>query len=448
MRKIEHFGGRALLADDMGLGKTFQALLYAYQNYDLWSADHEFVIVICPATVKWHWQSDAMHHIGVRAQVLEGRIPPKNFKFTAPIIVINYDILAKWKRHLKRLNASLIIIDECQKIKNPDTLQTKNTVEICRHKSPDVVALSGTPLENHPAELFPTLNILRPDIYSSFLAFGERYCAPRNKPWGREYKGATRKAELHRNLQRTCMIRRRKEDVLKDLPPKLRTMIPLDIENRKEYRDAEIDFIKWLKKKSARKANKANKAVELVKGGYLKRLASELKLKAIFQWIDEFLKETDKKIILFGVNYSVLDEIHERYKSISVVVNGKVTGRKRQNAIDAFNTNKKIRIFVGNIKAAGVGWSCRSASTVAFVQFGWTPGEHIQAEDRIYGLKRGLKGVAAQIYYLYARHTIEEKICKLLRRKQGNVKEILDGDDDGDELDVFDDVKMELLKAA
>lgn len=434
VKRMWKFNGNTLLADDMGLGKTLQALMWAHE------LGEGPILVICPAGAKWHWQKQAMEHIGLKSEVLEGRNPPRHWRPHTKCIIINYDILKNWIPVIRRMHPILTIVDECHKIKNRSTQQTKNTKILCR-RSKYKILISGTPLTNRPAELFPALNILRPDRFPSFHSYAERHCRPTLKPWGWEYKGATHLKELHHKLRKWCMIRRLKRDVLKDLPAKTRTVIPVELlkADRKEYDEAEKDFVKWLAKKSRRLALRAAKAERLVKMGYLKRLAAKLKMKQIIEWIDNFLQETDEKLLVFGIHKAVLKGLHEHYKRQSVLVTGEVTGRKRVHAQDLFNHDKRYRLFFGNIDAAGVQWSCSSASTTLFVEIGWIPGDHNQAEDRTHGIKRGRKGFVSQSYYLVARETMEEKLCQIIQEKQRVLDETLDGKEpDGDSLNIFD----------
>lgn len=441
VRKIQHFNGRALLADEMGLGKTVQALLFCHET-----PKDRPIIVVCPASLKWNWQHEALRHIGMRSHVLEGKTPKRNFKRCHPMLIINYDILGSWLPVLRAMKPQIVVVDESHKIANRDTKQTKNVKKLCA-KIPNVICLSGTPLVNRPAELFPTLNLIRPDIYDSFFAFASRYCKPELKPWGWQYKGATNLAELHKKLLQTLMVRRRKIDVLSELPAKTRSVVTLPLTNRAEYEQAVNDFIGWLTRQSATLARKARKAEKLVKMGYLKRLVSRLKVAAVIDWIDNWLAENEGKLILFGIHRSVLGQIHERYGKQSVLVDGQLVGKQRQQAVELFNSSKRIRLFIGNIKAAGVGWSCTSASTVAFCELGWTPGEHTQGEDRIHGIGRGQKNVRAEIYYLVGRNTIESDLCRLIQNKQRVLEETLDGIGHGDQLDIFDQLENSLLRS-
>lgn len=424
----------------MGLGKTLQSLLWARQN---WKTCRP-IIVVCPASLKWNWQREAAFHVGMASDVLEGMKPPIGRRaqmfLNEQLLIINYDILSKWLPFLCNLQPQLIILDECHYIASRSAKRTK-AVKILCDGVPHVIAMSGTPLTNRPSELFPTLNILRPDLFPSFFAYATRYCAPRRRPWGWEFKGASHLKELHEKLSDNLMIRRLKADVLDQLPAKSRYVVPLDFKKREEYDEAVNDFLSWLIKVAPKKVKRAMKAERLVKMGYLKRLAARLKMDAVFHWIDDFLNNSDGKIILFGVHTKILDTLEARYGHISVRVDGGVVGKRRQMMFDKFRMDKKTRIFIGNIDAAGTGWNGTIASTVAFVELSWTPGKHTQAEDRIHRI--GQKN-AAQCFYLIARLTIEEDLCQIIQQKQKVLSATLDGGE-GDDLDIFDQLTKNLL---
>ena len=134
---------------------------------------------------------------------------------------------------------------------------------------------------------------------------------------------------------------------------------------------------------------------------------------------------------------------HKKYKHTSVVVDGSVSGKKRKIAVQIFQKNKSIRLFIGNIKAAGVGITLTAANTLAFVEMDWTPGDHTQAEDRIHRI--GQKK-AAMIYYLIAKNTIEESLCELIQKKAAILSATLDGKKRINRLDIFNELQKALLK--
>ncbi len=462
VKRIEYFKGRALLADEMGLGKTWEALWWCKKH-----PEKTPIIVVCPANLKWVWEMEAWKLLKIRAVVLSGRTPPKSIKKgfqlnPKEMYIINYEVLNWWVRYLWKLKAKVLIVDECHYQKSRGAKRTQAVLRLSkgpmtkkrykkgpnkgkrkRRRIPHVLAISGTPLTNRPHELYTTLRLVQPKIYKNHKFFAHRYCQPVWREWGWEYKGATNIQELHRRLKSQMMIRNLKKDVLKDLPDKTRMVIPLEIEDRKEYQEAETNFIAWLTKKSPAKAEKAGKAKQLVQLGYLKRLAADLKMSLVMQWIEDFMEESSGKLVVFAIHKRVIKQIHEQYPHTSVVIDGSVSNKNRKRAVQTFQRNKKIRLFIGNLTAAGVGITLTAAHTLMFCELDWVPGNHTQAEDRIHRI--GQEN-AAMIYYLVAKDTIEEKLCKIIQKKQRIVSQILDGSIKKNTLDVFKSLNKALLK--
>lgn len=440
VQQVHRFFGRALIANEMGTGKTVEALAYVYYCM---KADGP-VVVVCPASIKWNWQNECLHHFGMRAIVLEGKKPPKSFGRGIPkttLIILNYDILSAWLETLKRLQPKLIIGDEVHYIKTRSAQRTKAFKALCEGVK-KVILMSGTPLTNRPTELWPSLNILRPDRYPSFFTFANRYSHMQQTPWGMKFLGAQRLPELHETLVRRCMIRRTKAEVLSQLPKKTRIVIPIDLRNYKEYETAEKDFVRWLRKTYPQRRSKNWRAERMVKMGYLKRLVGQLKLRQLEEWIDNFLEENDGKLLVFGVHRAILHHLHERYKHLSVLVTGQVKGKERQNQFDRFTKQSRIRVFFGNIIAAGIGWNATAANTVLFAELDWVPGNHIQAEDRIHRIGQFRPSTC---FYLVARNTIEELLVKVIQKKQEVLDQTLDGKKGVSGMDIYDQIETYLL---
>lgn len=434
VERISHFRGRVLLANEMGTGKTLEALMWMREN------THPPTLVICPASLKLVWQREAHKHFGISSTILDGRKPPSRMP-SCNLAIINYDILGTWRNLIRRMSPELVILDECQAVKSPKAQRTKHTRSICR-QAPYVLALSGTPMTNRPSELWSVLNIIDPTRWGSFYRFAWRYCNPHHNGFGWSYTGSKNLDSLHATLSKTCMIRRLKRDVLKELPPKVRVSIPMPIDRRR-YDRAERDFLGWLSEEySNERAAKATKAEGLVKIGYLKRLAGVLKLKSVFAWIDDFL-ESGEKLVIFAVHQKVVKELWHHYHQTCVVVDGSVTNIKRQQAVDRFQNDDRINLFIGNIQAAGVGLTLTAASAVAFVELGWTPGEHIQAEDRIHRIGQTQ---TATCYYLVAHNTIEDDLCEIIQQKQRVLDQTLDGDGVYEKTKLFDQLAERLVK--
>ena len=428
VRKIDHFDGRALLADEMGLGKTLQSLAWTFwrQQFPL--------VVICPAGLRVNWQREILKFFGEHADICEGRDAPQGkVQFASRILIISYEILEHWLPYFHSMWPVTVIIDECHRVKNPSAKCTKATKQIC-DLADNVIALSGTPFTNRPAELWTVLNIVRPDVWPTFLPYAMDHCQPRRTRWGWQYKGAVRLPMLNSKLNQFCMIRRRKKDVLKDLPDKTRTIIPIRLKDRREYDAAEKDFLSWLGAQSKVKAKKAKSAQKLVMMGYLKRLAAKLKMPFANEWIKDALTESDEKLVVYGWHTDILEPLHQRHKKESVLISGKVTGNKRQDAVDRFQEEDDCRLLVGNIKAGGVGLNLTAASTGAFIELGMTPADHLQVEDRLHRIGQTKK---VHWYYLIAENTVEEDLCSMIQGKQEAFDAAIDGKELGS-LDIFD----------
>ena len=347
------------------------------------------------------------------------------------IIILNYDILPSWYKYLKELRPKLIIVDECQKISNPKNKQTKATIRlsrVCKY----AILMSGTPFLNEPIGLWVALNVLRPKIFPSYHGFGLRYTNARFTPWGWLYKGAKNQKELYKKLK-TIMIRRLAKKVQK-LPPMERHVILVGMNKRPEYAQLMDDFHKWLLlkvRKGSFKLGRMKRALRnaiLTRIGYARRFVAENKIMQVSKWIKHKLNTTTSKIIVFGIHKVLLRKLYEEFKYCSVIIDGKVVTSKRDEIINKFDKDRRIRIMFGNMQAAGSGWNGTAATIVAKVEIAWNPGTHSQCEKRAhrFGQTRPVK-----VYYLVVENTIEEELCKLVQSKQGNISEVLDGKSDG-----------------
>lgn len=335
-----------------------------------------------------------------------------------------------------------VLVSNCHYIKEEKSLRTKMVKILCEGV-PHLLFLSGTPMVNRPRELWPVIKLLKPKLYRSFRQFADLHCKPRMTPWGWNFDGAANLDLLHKTLMKNLMVRRLKEDVLLDLPPKQRFIVPLEIEDRDQYNKAVNDFIVWLSSIDVSRGKRAAKAVELVKKNEIKRLVARLKLKSVMGWVDNFLEGSDQKLLLFAIHKSIVKELQSRYAKHCIVIDGDIPPKQRLAQVDAFQSQKKNRILIGNIQAAGVGLNATAASKVAFAELGWTPGEMNQCEDRSH---RHGQTESVQSYYLVARDTMEEKLCELLDTKQKYSDETLDGIEDGQGLDIQSQITDYLIR--
>jgi SWI/SNF-related matrix-associated actin-dependent regulator 1 of chromatin subfamily A len=428
VKRMLKLKGRILLASEMGLGKTLIALTYLRIRPQTLPA-----LVVCPASAKWVWKNEIRKHTKLTCNVLNGKKPQPIHKLR-DVTIINYDVLSSWMDILRRNDYQTLILDEVQFCKSHKAKRTKASISLGK-KTSRIIAISGTPLTNRPKELYNILHLLLPHLFPSFVSYAFRYCGRRMTPWGWDDTGASHLDELHEILKDTCMIRRTKRQVLKELPEKMRVVLPLPIERPKEYATAEADFLNWLAKKDLGKAKRAEKAEQLVKLGYLKHLAAELKMRVVLEWIDCFLEETDAKLVVFAYHKSIIHKLQTKYENQCVVIDGSTPQKQREENVHRFQHDKKIRLFIGQIIAAGTAITLTAASHAAFVELDWVPGNHIQAEDRLHRI--GQKN-HVQIYYLIAKGTIEEDLCKIIQKKARIITKILDGETKQGRFDVFD----------
>lgn len=412
---IKAKGGRALIADEMGLGKTVQALAYI-QEAQKWP-----VIIVCPASLKLNWKRETEKWIpNSFIQVLSGK---KISRIVGDIIIINYDILNEWTEVLQATKPQIIVTDEAHYYKSRTAKRTK-AVKTLAKGVPHFIALTGTPIVNRPIEIFNALKIIKGSLFPNFMHFAQRYCGAKHNGYGWDFNGASNAQELHKILTSTIMIRRLKSEVLKELPAKTRSYIPMELDNWKDYKNAESDFINWVRfTKGNQAALQASQAETLVRIEALKQLAVAGKMIEAVEWINDFL-ESGQKLVLFAVHKTVIDALMQSFSGKAVKIDGSVSQENRQLAVDQFQNNPSIQLFIGNIKAAGVGLTLTAASNVAFLELPWTPGDLTQAEDRCH--RMGQKD-AVNIHYLLAEGTIEEKIANLIDSKMKVLDAVLDG---------------------
>lgn len=419
--RIEQCRGRTLLADDMGLGKTIQVLACLKRNPSWLPA-----IIVCPANVKYKWEHEAQLYFGIRSSICEGRTPPimnrSGFEIHSPLTIINPDILPAWVGYFQQCGYSTIALDECQMFADRASKRTQAAQALCS-QSQHVIGMSGTPIMNRPIDIWPTLNMIWPHVFRSYWGFAQKFCNPRWIHGRWDFTGSSNLSELNELLVKLGMIRRKK-DIL-SLPEKTINVVPVDLRDSHEYYEASTDFMGWLQKTHADKVRKVKKSEKMARVGYLLRLGAKLKLPASVARINHYLETyPDQKIVVMGVHQKALRVLEEKLNCEHVTIDGNVSGRERQYAVDKFQNDPKTRGCIANIKAAGVGINLTAAQMLMFLEFWWNPTTHNQAMDRIHriGQKKPVN-----IEYLVGRGTLEEKLCKLLEDRQKISNAVIDG---------------------
>ena len=415
---LEQRGGNALIADEQGLGKTITALAYLQLHPELRPA-----VIVTPAALKLNWRDEA--HAWIQdsdIEVLRGQTP---YPTTGSVLIINYDILPYWVGALLVDKPRVIIADEVHLCKSQSAQRTRALKLLVKSTKPHkrFIGLTGTPVVNRPIEYFNTLNLINPKLFSNRWKFAERYCGLKHTGFGWDMNGSTHADELYDILTKGGpMLRRLKSNVLPDLPDKIRSYVPIAVSKREfaEYQQARDDFKEWVKQAKGAGAN--TNAIALVKITALKRLAARAKLASVCDWIRNQL-DGGNKLVVFAHHIEIQDKLMAEFAGISAQT---ISGDKEKSnaAIKRFQSDPHCQLFVGSLKRDGVGITLTAASSLAFLELPWSPGDLAQAEDRIHRI--GQKN-SVNIYYLLAEGTIDKAIAKILDSKRKVVDKVTDG---------------------
>ncbi|CRH00786.1 DNA helicase, putative [Plasmodium relictum] len=447
--------GRVLIGDEMGLGKTLQALaLMAFYHND-WP-----FIVVCPSSIRFQWKDQALRwlshlisedHICV---VKSGKtdIPPN-----CKMIIISYELITKNDKYQNKYKS--IICDESHYLKNSFSKRTKAITPIIKGAK-RCVLLSGTPALNKPSELYEQVSSIIPNLFN-YHEFCDRYCFKDKNIYTRkiEYVGCKHTEELHLFLTNTIMIRRLKKDVLKELPEKLRSKIPVEIppkelseiltyykklEMKKNTSIDEFDEVHFSQMNNSKSEDGEEENVSI---SHLFKMTGYAKVKAIKDYIS-YLIDADIKFLLFCHHKLVMDEIEEflkEKKTLFIRVDGLTSMDKRELYIKSFQQNEDIKIALLSLTACGIGLNLTAANTVVFGELYWVPGQIIQAEDRAHRI--GTTHENVNIHYLIAQNTIDEIVWKIINRKWNTLTTALNGMEDSlnvKEVNKFDEFMVDL----
>jgi len=440
--------GNKLLGDEMGLGKTVQVAALLRYRPDLLPA-----LIVCPASLKINWQREIEALADIKAQILYGRQSHEiaGLLERYPVVIANYDILGAedqrarkdeerrvktlkaigmpyrkkslpvsgWCDTLAALPLNLIVCDEVQLIAEAKNIRTRAVMQVSRARPrAKRVFLSGTPYENRTSQFFTCLNLLAPRTFPNRWRYQMTFCDPKKGYYGWRFDGLSNGEQLH-GLVRPLMLRRLKKDVLKQLPPKQKFVVPMELSERKlaAYNVAEKAFDASLDGKKQ------------VSFTAMKKAAYDLKRDAAIQWIRDYLSLAEnKKLVVFFWHRNVLEDLRDEFGHCSVSVSGDNTPAQRQKAVDAFQADPRVFLFLGQLEAAGVGLTLTAAPAVCFVEFGESAGQHTQGEDRVHRISQDADSVFA--YYLVAPGTIEDDIMSTLTERSRNQKMVLDGEKD------------------
>jgi SWI/SNF-related matrix-associated actin-dependent regulator 1 of chromatin subfamily A len=400
---------RAILADDMGLGKTRQAIVAMEAG-----CPEGTILIVCPASIKLNWKRE-IRMVDDKATIEVLGIDT-NQTDTPRWIIINYDILSKHADRLHTIDWAGVILDEAHFIKNASK-RTSHCLKLLGVQAeakaaligPEFVfLLTGTPMTNRPKDLFNLFRCVGHPASRSFLSFAKRYCDAYRNDYGWVTTGASNLDELNL-LMKEVSIRRMKDEVL-NLPPKVRSWVPVDISGSKAALNAIDGFLSWY---SGTDPSQPNDREFLARLTNVRTALHKAKFKAVAERIKDVIA-TGEKVVLFTCFTDGIERHKKMLGDQAVTITGADTSAKRTEAVDRFQSDPAIRVALCNIIAGGVGITLTAGTHVIFQDLDWVPANHAQAEDRCYRMGQDHR---VTVEYFHADGTLDGYIATLLQRK-------------------------------
>ena len=412
-----------VLADDMGLGKTVQALAHLLHE-KLAGRLHKPALIVAPVSAIAHWQQERRRLApALRELTLHG--PERRARFAgiggADVVITGYPQLQLDAQLLLQQDFSVVILDEAQMIKNP---RAKVSQAACALRAEHRLCLSGTPLENHLGELWSLFAFAQPDLFGGEREFQRRYRAPIEK------SGDRLRAEALSTRLKPFLLRRTKDAVAPELPPKSEMHEPIVLDERQR------DFYDAIRLASHRRIREIIEQAGLARS-QITILEALLKLRqaccdprlveadagtqvpsAKLQWLAEALPELvaeGRRILLFSQFTSMLRLIEARVRELAIpycLLTGKT--RERAAQVERFQSHG-APLFLISLKAGGTALNLTAADAVIHYDPWWNPAAEAQATDRAHRIGQS-KPVF--VYKLIAQGTVEERMLELQERKR------------------------------
>jgi hypothetical protein len=444
MSRLAHWGAGACLADDMGLGKTLQTLALLVER-----ASHGPALVVAPTSVCANWLDEARKFAPTLRVVQFGTgTRERVVKELGPfdVLVCSYGVLQQEREQLAAKRFEVIVLDEAQAIKNASTNRAKAAMEL---NGATRIALTGTPIENHLGELWSILSFVNPGLLGSAKGFEERFLKPIQRDGNRQA------AQLLRRTISPFVLRRRKSEVLDDLPEK--TVITLRVEPSPEERA----LFAALREQALVKMVDSGKPAEarmrlLAELTRMRRAAchpdlvmpaagiASSKLATLESLLSE-LREGGHRALVFSQFVDYLSIVRARLETLGIsyqYLDGSSTTQQRSASVNAFQAGNSD-VFLISLKAGGFGLNLTAADYVVHLDPWWNPAVEDQASDRAHRIGQTRP---VTIYRLVMEGSIEEKILALHATKRQLADDLLEGAASGPSLGV--DELMDLLSEA
>ena len=431
---LNEVGWGGILADDMGLGKTVQALTML--EYFKKTNDKLTAVVVCPTTLIYNWQNEIKKFTpGLTVHIHHGSTRTRNLEElkSANIIITTYGTLRSDIQLLLKIHFDYVVLDESQAIKNPSSKVTKAASLL---NATNRVCMSGTPLQNNTFDIYAQMNFLNPGLLGSVEFFRNEFANPIDKFGEQEQKDHLRK------LLYPFILRRTKEQVAKDLPEKTEQILfcEMEDEQRKVY-DAYRNSYREKILGSIDQQGIGKSQLTILQGLMKLRqicdspaiLNEEEKFPNNSIKLDELTREItenigDHKALIFSQFLGMLALIKEKLIEAKIpfeYFDGSTSAIDREKAVQSFQNNDEVRVFLISLKAGGVGLNLTAADYVYIVDPWWNPAVEQQAIDRTHRIGQ-TKNIFA--YRMICIDTIEDKILQLQERKRILAKELIADD--------------------
>ncbi|TWT70256.1 DEAD/DEAH box helicase [Crateriforma conspicua] len=444
LARLSRWGVGGVLADDMGLGKTVQALGVLCDRGDGGPA-----LVIAPTSVGDNWVREANRFAPTLNPILYRDSNRDELIKTAKandLVIVSYQLLQRDAKRFASRIWNTLVLDEAQFIKNA---QTKTAQSIRRIDANWRIGLSGTPLENHLGELWSLFRTLSPGLLGSWDRFRNRFAEPIER-----HRDDERRTSLAR-LVRPFILRRTKEKVLTELPPRTEITVQavLSKEERRLYEEARMAAVAELSGAAIAEKGEGDRRIrtlawltklrqlschpQLVDRSWKKGSA---KLSLMMELINE-LRDEDHRALVFSQFVKHLDVVRKQLDQQGIAyqyLDGSTPAKERQRRVDAFQ-NGEGDLFLISLKAGGTGLNLTAADYVFHLDPWWNPAVEDQATDRAHriGQERPVT-----VYRLVAQGTIEEQILQMHADKRELVAGVLDGTDGAAKLNTQDLINL------
>lgn len=483
----------ALLGDEMGLGKTIQAIGVANADPHV-----DSVLVVCPASLKLNWQTEFQNWSTRGWNVAVAGDKKKDpLLESSQVVIINYELLQRYKDALASREWGLLVLDEAHYLKNKSTKRASAVFGVSKSQAisrilkkhipadermfimfptekeaalgrlmdenPGIkeelerliqpglcgkrrIFITGTPIPNRPIELFPLLEQLDPSgLGADYRRFADRYCNAKMVFGHLDTRGASNLDELQLRLRAGCMVRRLKKDVLPDLPPKFRQIVEVEAtgslrrlakaeieaeeSHAKNINSIRAQLAKYKEEASADYKSAVSKLrqaenIHLAEMSRIRRELAVAKIPEIIAHIHDIFKCGCEKLVVMIYHSDVAVALVNAFPKAAVLT-GDTPTNERHAEVERFNTQPECKLFIGSIKAAGVGINLQIACNILFAEQDWTPGNMLQAEDRCH--RHGqTDNVLVQI--LVVDGSLDAKMAKNIAKKADAIDRALDGE--------------------